>query len=149
MTWTYLQPIATPKDEVRFWSGDTVETTQSMSDEEIAYILASLDNQMIMCAAQVCRMIGDKFAQLATGTVKAVGPFRLQSPNMTAAKVWYARADRLATGSVDGSFSLGSMALFTGQTTPAFAVGMIDPTAANAVTVVGDTGQGLDPVLGI
>lgn len=62
MTWTYIFPITTPKDEVRFLSGDTDAARPLAQDEEIAYVLSKQPN-VTLAAAIVCDAIVGKLSQ--------------------------------------------------------------------------------------
>jgi hypothetical protein len=127
MAFTYASPPSTPKDEVRFWSGDTTEIAQSVTDEDIAYLLTPpvFDGNVRVVAAQVCRMIGDKFAALGQMNIKRVGPYQTGTDGPEKAAVWYAKAERLLSGSFDGSVVMvGPM--FTGGPAPVFEIGMQD-----------------------
>lgn len=63
MTWTYSgNPSSTNRDAVRFLVGDTDNTDQLVTDEEIAYMLAE-EGSASMAAARVCRSLASKFAR--------------------------------------------------------------------------------------
>jgi hypothetical protein len=68
MTWTYVLPIATPKDEVRFYSGDTDSSRQLVQDEEIAFVLTTQPNTLL-AAAIVCDAAAAKLSQEADARV--------------------------------------------------------------------------------
>jgi hypothetical protein len=128
MGWTYTSPPATTKDEVRFWSGDTLQTMPfSTTDEDIQYLLQSplTGGDVYATAALVARRIGDRYTELGTGKMKAVGPLHIQSDDAARAEAWYARADRLESGRPDGATMI-SGGLFTGNGTPTFVLGLQD-----------------------
>lgn len=63
MTWTYGgDPSANSRDMVRLLIGDTDETAQLFSDEEIAAVLAVLPNPLL-AAARLARAAAGKFAR--------------------------------------------------------------------------------------
>ncbi|MCU0296702.1 MAG: hypothetical protein MUF33_00455 [Candidatus Nanopelagicales bacterium] len=67
MAWTYTDPSASPKDEVRFLMGDTDQDLPHMSDEEIAYLLGKYDVET--AAAQACEQLAAKYAGRIDRTV--------------------------------------------------------------------------------
>lgn len=63
MTWTYSgNPGATNRDAVRFLIGDTDNTAQLVTDEEIAYMLAQ-EGTSTSAAARICRSLAAKYAR--------------------------------------------------------------------------------------
>jgi len=130
MTFSYNSPPETPKDEVRFWSTDTVQSVFSVSDEDITYLLGQLDGNVIEAAAVVADRIADYWSSSSTasgGAVK-IGPFSVEGDRSGAdlEASWRALARRLRSGSSDGSVVFGSAGLFTGSKDPEFTVGMMD-----------------------
>ncbi len=74
MTWTYdNNPAGSDLSEVRYLVGDTDSTDELVSDEEIAYAVASEANNT-MAAVRTARAIASKFARLVT---KAVGDLKI------------------------------------------------------------------------
>jgi hypothetical protein len=67
MAWTYADPSASAKDEVRFLMGDTDQDRPHMQDEEIAYLLTKYDPET--AAAQACEQLAAKYAGLIDRTV--------------------------------------------------------------------------------
>lgn len=69
MAWTYSgDPSSSPKDEVRFLIGDTIQADPLLQDEEINSVLAYEPNPLL--AAVICaNTIAAKFARLADVTV--------------------------------------------------------------------------------
>lgn len=63
MSWTYDNPTASEKDEVRFIVGDTDTTDQLLTDEEINYLLNKYDS-VNEAAYQAALSIAAKFARL-------------------------------------------------------------------------------------
>lgn len=68
MSWTYILPITTPKDEVRFHSGDTDASRPLVQDEEIAYVLSKQPN-VTLAAAIICDSIVGKLSQNTDASV--------------------------------------------------------------------------------
>lgn len=131
MTFTYNSPPMNPREEVRFWSTDTVEKPYSVSDEDINYLLSpeQLNGNVMAAAAIVADRIANYWAASTTtggGDVK-IGPFSVpdarESTDLEAS--WRALAARLRSGSPDGSMNLGAR-MFTGGGQPEFSVGMMD-----------------------
>ena len=73
MSWTYSgDPQSTNRDAVRFLTRDTVDTnTATLSDEEIAWLLAENGNNAYHAAADGAEEIGAKYASLVQ--TKTVG----------------------------------------------------------------------------
>lgn len=68
MAWTYSgNPASSPRDEVRFLSGDNTESTPFVTDDEIAYLLGKHSPQV--AAAHVADAISAAFALKADKTV--------------------------------------------------------------------------------
>lgn len=130
MTFSYVSPPANDKDRVRFYSGDTVEKSYSVSDEDITFLLSELDGNVLEAAAVVADRIGDWWSTSvsAAGSDKKVGPFSVgQREGMDLAAAWRARAARLRMGTTSGLPTVsGASAIFTGDSVPEFSVGMQD-----------------------
>lgn len=129
MTFTYETPPATPRDEVRFWSTDTVERPYSVTDEEIEYLLQEYDGNVKLVASVVADRIADYWSteKSAVGGNKKVGPFDVgQRDGTDLASAWRARAARLRAGSPSGIPIFTGGDLFTGDAEPEFGVGMMD-----------------------
>lgn len=63
MTWTYSgNPSLTSRDEVRFLVGDTDNTNQLATDEEISYALVK-EGSSYLAAASVCFSLAAKYAR--------------------------------------------------------------------------------------
>ena len=63
MTWTYSgNPSGTNRDAIRFMIGDTDNTDQLVTDEEIAYALAQEGN-VYVSAARICRSLASRYAR--------------------------------------------------------------------------------------
>lgn len=99
MTWTYSgNPSSTNRDAIRFLIGDTDNTDQLVTDEEIAYALAQ-EGSAYIAAARICRSVASKFARYMD---QSVGDLSISySQRYTQ---FTALADRLES---DGSSRLG------------------------------------------
>ena len=64
MTWTYIDPNDTDRDQVRFLVGDTDSSDQLVTDEEIAWSLTN--GGVYAAAAQIANAIASKFARKVT-----------------------------------------------------------------------------------
>lgn len=71
MTWSYTDPSASQKDEVRWLVGDTNQAAQIVSDEEVLYALAK-SASVFHAAAQVARAIAAKFARNVQTSVSSL-----------------------------------------------------------------------------
>jgi len=77
--WTYTgDPSANNKDEVRFLIGDTDNTDQIVTDEEITYAIAQESNNTL-AAIRVVRAVIGKYAKKVD---KAVGDLKISSSQM-------------------------------------------------------------------
>ncbi len=69
MNWNYSgNPQDSDRDEVRFLMGDTDETDQLVSDQEVAYAISKQSN-LRLAAAILCRHLSAKFARMVTNRV--------------------------------------------------------------------------------
>lgn len=69
MTATYSgDPASSPKDAVRFYVQDTDVANAMLQDAEINFVLLTYTN-VILAAAQCCRVLAAKFAQKVTKRV--------------------------------------------------------------------------------
>jgi len=76
MTWTYSgDPSNSSKDAVRFTIGDTDDTDELVSDEEIAYLI-SIHNGVGMAAVGAARAVAAKYSRKADQS-RAVGDLSL------------------------------------------------------------------------
>lgn len=62
MTWTYTDPTANDRDEVRFLIGDTDTSDQQLSDEEIAYFTSTYSDN-ILAAAYAAEALASKYGR--------------------------------------------------------------------------------------
>ncbi|ASR83908.1 hypothetical protein SEA_SHROOMS_27 [Arthrobacter phage Shrooms] len=120
MTWTYSgNPGASPRDRVRFLIGDRAQTPQSITDEELQYLLdetATPEDAAILAAEQMA----DSFAGLSV-TSKRVGDLSLSMDYGRTGARFAATAKRLRSR----YFSLGTP-LMADTSEKTFSVGMTD-----------------------
>lgn len=78
MTFTYTgDPSVSARDRVRFLMGDVVSTAEvTLSDEEIAYLLDTWNDDVYEAARNGCEMLAARFTGKAT-TSKSVGDLSL------------------------------------------------------------------------
>lgn len=77
MAWTYSgDPSASTSDEVRFLLGDVKETAQSLSDEEIAYLIGLNSGDAYLTAAEAAGRMAVRYLGLSA-TTKRVGDLSL------------------------------------------------------------------------
>ena len=130
MTFTYTEPVSGvytyPKDEVRFLLMDTVETTLSLSDEEIAYLLKAHSDKVYLAASQGALHLSVSFAQQAAVTSKSVGDLSLSLSYENTAENYRALAERLRMGKIDST-----LAVYNGDTSEKiFSTGQFDDYVA-------------------
>jgi uncharacterized protein (DUF924 family) len=76
MTWEYSgNPANSQRDAVRFLIGDTEQSDQQLSDEEIAWLLGQFPNQY-RAAAQACKALAAKYARQVD---KAIGDLKVSA----------------------------------------------------------------------
>lgn len=72
MTWTYDTALATSKDQVRFWLGDTDTSDQLLSDEEIAAQVTA-EGTARRAAIACARALAAKFGRKAQSITDDIG----------------------------------------------------------------------------
>lgn len=80
MTWSYQDTMPTDKDKVRFYVGDTVSTSQKLSDQEINFALTEAGSPRL-AAALCCDRLAAQFTALVDTTV---GTLRIAHSNKAA-----------------------------------------------------------------
>lgn len=91
MAWTYSgNPASSPKDSVRFLIADTDADEAFVTDEEIAWSLSQVSQNIYQAASLVARSLSAKFSTLSDETI---GP--LQFKYAERAKNYEKTADRL------------------------------------------------------
>lgn len=110
MTFSYTEPsagvYANAKDEVRFLMLDTVETTFSLSDEKIAYLLKQFDNKVYLAAAQGALSLSVAYAKEATIASKSVGDLSLSLSYMDTSAEYKHLSEHLRLGKIDNTLSV-------------------------------------------
>jgi hypothetical protein len=106
MTFSYAQPVAgvfpSLKDEIRFLVQDTVSSAFSVSDEEIAYMLKTYDDQVYITASQVAQSISTKYGKEASVSSRNVGDLSLSTQYAESAKWYKELSDSFKTGKPSG-----------------------------------------------
>lgn len=76
MSWSYSgDPDSSPKDLVRFLTGDTDDCEKLLSDEEIHHFLKRFNNGALMSAMRCCEAIAAKFSRRVS---EAAGPVKIE-----------------------------------------------------------------------
>jgi hypothetical protein len=94
MTFTYIDPGANNRDAVRFLIQDTDSTTPHMTDEEIAYLLTTWDNNPYDAAIAAAEIISGQYAH-RTNYSRSVGDLSISESYSSSAIEFRALADRL------------------------------------------------------
>lgn len=96
MTWSYGgDPSTSTKDRVRYLLGDTKETAQSLTDEEIAYELTIAEDDAVKAAIAVAESMASRYAGLS-GSSKKVGDVMIANDHAGTAQRFRDLARRLA-----------------------------------------------------
>lgn len=107
MAFTYAQPVAgvfpALKDEIRFLAQDTEETVASVTDEEIAYLLVSYENQVYITASQVAATVALKYGKEAAVTSRSVGDLSISVQFAETARFYQTLSDKLKLGKQDNT----------------------------------------------
>lgn len=70
MSWTYTNsPETVPRDAVRLAIGDTDDSDQQLSDEEIAYFLSLNENDVILASADAADALSAQYSRMAVEEV--------------------------------------------------------------------------------
>lgn len=94
MTWTYSgDPSSSVRDAVRFTVGDTDETEELVSDEEIDYLL-TIHNGVGMAAVGAARAIAAKYSRKSDQS-RAVGDLSLSQQYSQQSLNYHHLADHL------------------------------------------------------
>lgn len=122
MTWSYSgDPASSPKDWIRFRLGEKVQTPQSLSDEELLYLLAQNDNVPYMAASKAAEIMSAAHAATSV-TSKQVGSLRLSYGYAETASRYARLAKELAGGETAGLLGMISTDTSDGY----FEIGMMD-----------------------
>lgn len=124
MNWSYSgNPANSPLDEVRFLLGDTRQTSQSLSDDEILYLLSLQENgNVYFAAADAALRVATHFDGLSSIS-KRVGDLTLETDYASTASRYRALAEQLMKGRTQ--FSPGSPTL-ADTTDSQFYIGIMD-----------------------
>lgn len=121
MAWTYSgDPANSPRDEIRFLVGDTKETPQSLTDDEIAYLLSKNDGAIRRAAADAAEAMGAGYVELSV-TSKKMGDLSLSYAYETTYKRYYDLASKIRSGS-----GLSGMPIMRDWSANQFTVGLMD-----------------------
>lgn len=105
MTFSYTLPVAgvyaNQKDEVRFLLRDTVETTFSLADEEILYLLEDSEDRSYLAASKGALTIASKYGQAATVASRSIGDLSISSGYKDAAAEYQRLSKELRMGKKD------------------------------------------------
>ena len=70
MTWTYTNnPTESSRDALRLAVGDTIETDQRLSDEEVGHFLGLYPDSLDLAAAQATEAIAARYSSMAVSYV--------------------------------------------------------------------------------
>ena len=70
MTWTYTNnPTEISRDALRLAVGDTIETDQRLSDEEVEHFLGLYPDSLDLAAAQAAEAIAARYSSMAVSYV--------------------------------------------------------------------------------
>ena len=70
MTWTYTNnPAGSSRDALRLAVGDTIETDQRLSDEEVAHFLGLYPESLDLAAAEAAEAIAARYSSMAVSYV--------------------------------------------------------------------------------
>lgn len=135
--WSYTgRPQDSALDEVRFLIADTTETAQSLSDDEILYLISQQLPEInnYRAASNAAIMLGDKYAALAA-KMKKIGDLMLETDYSLMAGRYEKMAHRLMKGRTQYAVGAPVMA---DDSAAIFAIGsMDDPNGGGAPTKTG------------
>jgi len=70
LTWTYTNnPTESSRDALRLAVGDTIETDQRLSDEEVGHFLGLYPDSLDLAAAQAAEAIAARYSSMAVSYV--------------------------------------------------------------------------------
>lgn len=72
MTWTYNQTLATTKDQVRLYIGDTDSNDPQLSDEEIAFVISVVGSNAQQVAIRSIDLLIAKYARLVSESMDGI-----------------------------------------------------------------------------
>ncbi len=136
MTWSYAGPAASDRDAVRFLVGDTDETTQLLSDEEIDYLVGQWllrYDSVLYVAAVAADQISTRFAGLVDVSADGVSVSTAQLSQRyaeLAARLRAQHKNAQVGGEIDLSNLMAGATLDAGIEPLTFSRGMHDNPAA-------------------
>ncbi len=107
MTFSYALPVAGQyanlKDEVRFLLRDTVESSFSLADEEILYLLDDSEDRPYLAASKGAMTIAAKYGQAATVASRSIGDLSISTGYKDASAEYQRLSKELRLGKKDTS----------------------------------------------
>jgi hypothetical protein len=107
MTFSYTLPalgqFANLKDEVRFLLRDTVESSFSLADEEIQYLLGDSEDRPYLAASKGAMTIAAKYGQAATVASRSIGDLSISTGYKDASAEYQRLSKELRMGKKDTS----------------------------------------------
>lgn len=121
MAWTYSgNPASSDRDKIRFLIGDVASTPQSLSDEELQYLISEApEPKAEMAAAEAADLWADRFAGLSASS-KSVGDLSISQDYAGTSERLHKLAARLRVRHI------GGMVPLMAETVSQFRVGMTD-----------------------
>lgn len=93
--WTYTgDPNASPRDNVRFLISDVTQTAQSLSDEEVDYLIRQYPDNIGYAAGAAAEAMADRYSGLSA-TSKSVGDLSISHEYGATALRFAAMAKRI------------------------------------------------------
>lgn len=125
MSWTYSgNPADNPRDQVRFLLGDTVQNAQSLTDEEIYYLITLNPGNPYRAAAEAAGILHTRYIGLSS-TMKRVGDLTLQTSYAQTAAAFATLEKKLMRGRT--AFDVGAPVMFD-DSPSIFGIGIHDET---------------------
>ncbi len=94
MAFTYVDPSSGNRDKVRFLIQDTISTDAQLSDEEIAYLLTTWNNNVYDAAIAAAEVIAGRYAH-KTNYSRSVGDLSISEQYGASALEFRALAESL------------------------------------------------------
>jgi hypothetical protein len=105
MTFSYALPVngqyANLKDEVRFLLRDTVESSFSLADEELLYLLDDSEDRPYLAASKGAMTIAAKYGQAATVASRSIGDWSISTGYKDASAEYQRLSKELRMGKKD------------------------------------------------
>lgn len=129
MTWTYVLPPTTPKDQVRLLVQDTDQLDPLLQDEEIATFLTWYPN-VYRAASRCADTIARQFARQAKLNIAREVDFDPAERNKQYAAMARTLEDEANKGAGGGGVGVFAGGIAPAQTAPAFCRGLMGTRAA-------------------